>query len=118
MNAAYVAILAALVATTAFAGCVIAWFRTSRLASKVRSTTYLQGELIEIRDYVSKIDAWAKRISQREVMRERRGDKSINAPAAQRSLAGFSTSEGMSKDELRRFAGLKAGLPAPHHEEH
>jgi hypothetical protein len=114
LSAPFVAIAAALVATIACAISVFATWLTSRAAAKVRSMISLQGELIEIRDYVGKLDRWAKRINAREVMHERRGvENSSNASSHSRT---GSVSE--TKDELRRRAGIVAGRPAPHHEEH
>jgi hypothetical protein len=103
----------AVVALTAISliACVLAAFfsyRASAAARKVRSMTSLQGELVEIRDYLSKLDAWAKRISQRDTMRERR--------AAERDESSTRVSSVSDKDELRRRAGLRAGQPARHRE--
>lgn len=91
--------------------CVLAAFfsyRASREARKLRSMTSLQGELVEIRDYLSKLDAWAKRIAQRDTMRDRR--------AAARDDSSSPASGESVKDELRRRAGLVAGQPARHRE--
>lgn len=101
------------VASTAISliACVLAAFfsyRAWREARKVRSMTSLQGELVEIRDYLSKVDAWAKRISQRDTMRDRR--------AAEREGSSTPVSSVSDKDELRRRAGLVAGQPARHRE--
>lgn len=88
-------------------------YRASSAAKKVRSMIWLQGELGEIRDYLSKVDAWMKRISQREVMRDRR------ASANERDESSSTVSgpeKSTSKDELRRRAGLVAGQPARHRE--
>ena len=103
------------VASTAISliACVLAAFfsyRASAAARKVRSMTSLQGELVEIRDYLSKLDAWAKRIAQRDTMRDRR--------AAERSESSTPVSGETVKDELRRRAGLVAGQPARHRETH
>jgi len=92
---------------------VFSSFRASSAATKLRSMTSLQGELVEIRDYLSKLDAWAKRINQREVMRERRA--SANEPdESSTSVSG--PEKPTNKDELRRRAGLVAGQPARHRE--
>ena len=88
-------------------------YRASSAARKLRSTTWLQGELVEIRDYLSKLDAWAKRINQREVMRERRA--SANEPE-ESSTPATGPQSAANKDELRRRAGLVAGQPARHRE--
>jgi hypothetical protein len=88
----------------ACAASVYAWWRSSTLASRLRSMSSMQGELLEIRDYLGKVDAWAKRINAREVMNERRG------------IAPEHSGQVASKDELRRRAGIIAGRPAPHRE--
>lgn len=100
-----VAICAALCALTAWCS-----WRACTAARKVRSTTSMQGELHEIRDYMGKIDAWAKRINARETMRERRESE----PAASSTRASIRSVS--DKDELRRRAGLVAGKPARHGE--
>lgn len=71
--------------------------------------TSLQGELNEIRDYMGKLDQWAKRINQRETMRDRRARELGESSTP---VSGASN----SKDELRRRAGLVAGKPARHGE--
>lgn len=88
-------------------------YRASSAAKKVRSMISLQGELVEIRDYLSKLDAWAKRISQRDTMRDRRA----SAREHDESSTPVSGNNGTTnKDELRRRAGLVAGQPARHRE--
>lgn len=82
--------------------------RASQAATKLRSTISMQDELNEIRDYMAKMDRWAKRINAREVMTERRA---AAGDAPKRSLASVSIGD---KDELRRRAGLVAGQPARH----
>lgn len=107
---------AATVALVSLAGSLIACalaaffsYRSSVAAKKVRSMTSLQGELVEIRDYLAKVDAWSKRLNARETMRERR--------AAERDESSTLASSGPNtKDELRRRAGLVAGQPARHRE--
>lgn len=102
--------VAALTAITLIA-CAVAVFSTSRAlsaAKKLRSMSSLHAELVEIRDYMSKLDAWAKRINSRDAMRDRR--------AAQRDESSTLVSSGNDKDELRRRAGLVAGKPARHGE--
>jgi hypothetical protein len=112
----FVAIAAALLAMIASAISVVAWRGTSKAAAKLRSMTSMQGELIEIRDYLVKVDAWLKRISQREVMRERREDaRSNEAGRGKFSLPASGAT--LTKDELRRRAGIVAGRPAPHSED-
>jgi hypothetical protein len=98
---------------TSLIACAVAVFSSFRAlsaAKKLRSTTWLHGELVEIRDYLSKLDAWAKRINQREVMRDRRA--SANEPEESSTPA----TGPQNKDELRRRAGLVAGQPARHRE--
>jgi hypothetical protein len=77
-------------------------------AKRVRSTISMQGELNEIRDYVAKLDQWAKKVNARLTMRERR--------AAERDESSPPVSSVSDKDELRRRAGLVAGQPARHRE--
>jgi hypothetical protein len=115
--AQFVALAAALVAMIACAFSVSAAWRASRWASKLHSMTSFHAELLEIRDYVGKLDAWAKRINMREVQRERRGGESYNGAKPTASLKPVSSSAAESKDELRRRAGIIAGRPAPHHTE-
>lgn len=111
-TAQFVALGAALLAMIACAATVFAWWRTSALASQVRGTISLQGELIEIRDYVAKIDAWAKRINAREIMAERRDPTTGQATSVRNA-----SDAGDLKNELRRRAGLLPGRPAPHREQ-
>ena len=84
-----------------------AW-RAFTAAKKLRSMTSLAAELIEIRDYMARIETWAKKIQMRETTRERRQRESAA------SLTPVSTLS--DKDELRRRAGLVAGQPARHRE--
>lgn len=107
-----VAIALALVAMIASAISVFACMRTLRAAAKLHSMTSLRGELIEIRDYVGKLDAWAKRINSREVMRERRDAERSNGETPTRSSKPVSGA--VTKDDLRRMAGIIPGRPAPH----
>lgn len=102
----FATIAAALVAMTAAAISVFACWRSSKSASKLRGMSSLHAELLEIRDYCAKVDAWAKRINAREVMAARR-----SPPAASDELDLGGT---MSKAELRRRVGLVPGRPAPH----
>ncbi|HEY3498616.1 MAG TPA: hypothetical protein VGK73_28190 [Polyangiaceae bacterium] len=108
-NAQSVAFASAIVATLSCVLAVWSAFRASAEAKKLRSTTSTLAELAEIRDYMGKVDAWAKRINARETMRERR--------AAEREESSTLVSGAAnSKDELRRRAGLVAGRPARHRE--
>jgi len=103
------AVLAA--AGVAMIACVLsvfAWWRSSVAASQLRSMRSLQGELNEIRDYLGKIDAWAKRINARDVMNERR-ESSAPQPRA-RTAPGAPP----DKEELRRIAGILPGHPVQH----
>jgi hypothetical protein len=106
--AACLAIFAALSCAAA------AWFawKASRTASNLHSMTSLLGELHEIRDYMGKIDAWAKRINAREVMQER-GRKSDGTSRSKNEQLPLSDPVSI-KDELRRRAGLIAGQAARH----
>lgn len=88
-------------------------YRASSAARKLRSMTSMQGELVEIRDYLSKLDAWAKRINQREVMRDRRASAKEPDESSTRATGPAGSA---NKDELRRRAGLVAGQPARHRE--
>jgi len=115
--AAFVAVISAVIATIA---CVLAarfFSLSSKLVSQLRSTVSLQGELIEIRDYMGKLDAWAKRINAREVMGQRRAqaraesEDSPNGSAPSRGATGRGESR---KDQLRRRAGLIAGKVPAH----
>lgn len=62
-------------------------------------------ELAEVRDAIEKGNALLKRINQRETMRDRR-----------ESSGRTSVDTITDKDQLRRIAGLRAGIPAPHNE--
>lgn len=117
MNGAVIAVgLLTLIAVAAFVGCVIATRRCSEAVRQTRSTASVHAELIEIRDYMSKVDAWMKRISQRELMRDRRGtDGRLAAAGGSRALRDEEPRAAEShKDALRRRAGLTAGRPAVH----
>lgn len=93
-----VACLALLSAVFCALSAVFSW-RAAQQALKVRSMTSLQGELAEIRDYMGKMDRWAKRINAREVMQEHRDP----ASGQRRPSSETAFSE---KDDLRRRAGL------------
>lgn len=108
-SAPFVVLISAIVSIAASAIAVWAASRASSAATKLRSTSSTLAELAEIRDYMGKVDAWAKRINARETMRERR--------AAERDESSTLVSSASStKDELRRRAGLVAGQPARHRE--
>lgn len=88
-------------------------WRASQLATAIRSTRSLQGELIEIRDYMAKLDAWARRINSRDAMRAHREQKQLSVNGTDGS--GDSPATGATfKEQLRRKAGLRAGMPAAH----
>lgn len=106
--AAYVGLASAVICVAACALAVWYSWRASIAATKLRSMHSMQGELIEIRDYLAKLDAWAKRINARDSTRERR------ANARDESLTPASIHPITEKDELRRRAGLVAGKPARH----
>jgi len=98
-----VCLLSAGVSVTAAVAC----FRTLRKASTGPSMTSLLSEIHEMRDYVTKLDGWSRRVNQRLTMRERRETQNGQAEAPASSASS-------TKDELRRRAGLVAGKPAPH----
>lgn len=115
-TAAIAALASALIAIIACVLCVRCLSRASNWETRLRSTASLHGELVEIRDYMSKVDAWLKRINTREVMNERRKD------AGGRTLPrGFGDSPGPAnesrKDALRRRAGLTAGRAPLHRDD-
>ena len=113
----FVVIAAASVAMIACVLSVFAAWQASRWASQLRSMTSLLAELHEIRDYVAKLDKWAKRINLRDQQRERSDDGTFSAARPTASSKRVSLSAVESKDELRRRAGIIAGRPAPHHGE-
>lgn len=109
MVAQFVGVASALLALLA---CVTAAFfasKASRVASSLRSMNSLQGELIEIRDHLDKVNRWAKRLNARETMTEHRATH--GRPPKQSSIDVSGVTD---KDELRRRAGLVAGQPARH----
>lgn len=112
----FVAVASAAIAVIACAVSVRSSLRASNWATQLRSMASLQGELLEIRDYMSKVDAWMKRINAREVMGERRKD------AAGRTLPRGSAdlpepANESRKDKLRRRAGLIAGRAPAHRDD-
>lgn len=111
MSAQFVAILSAIMATIACAGSAFAWWKSSELARGMRSTSSALAELLEIRDYMAKLDAWSKRINGRLVNQERRSTES-----QRQSTDSAMPSAMLTKDDLRRRAGMIAGKPAPHRE--
>lgn len=109
--APFVALLSLTVAAIA---CVLAARSTSqslRLAARMRSTLSMQGELIEIRDYLAKVDAWMKRINARE---QTQAARAARHPATASAEPTVSSSPVSAKDELRRRIGLVPGHVAPH----
>ena len=109
-NAQSVAVFCAVLASVFCAISAFGAWLTWKWATKTRSIISMQGELAEIRDYMAKLDRWAKRINARETMAERRSAAPSDEP--RKSLRSVSTSN--DKDELRRRAGLVAGQPARH----
>lgn len=107
MIALSVAVGSALLALGACALSAFYALRASRAASALRSMSSLQDELIEIRDHLVKVDRWAKRIHQRDVMTERRASEREPGKSSQLAFTN-------DKDELRRRAGLLAGHAARH----
>lgn len=96
-------------AAVAIAACAISVFaswKACAAANRIRGTTSALAELHEIRDYVGKLDAWAKRINAREIRNER-ADPNTGQIASVRTV---------SKAELRRRVGIVPGRPAPHTE--
>jgi biopolymer transport protein ExbB/TolQ len=117
MNSQSVQFAVIVLATVAMIACALSVFaawRASQWASQLRSMTSLLAELHEIRDYVAKLDKWAKRINLREVQRERNEDGTYSVGKPNGSSKRVSLSAAESKDELRRRAGITAGRPAPH----
>lgn len=86
--------------------------RASQLETNLRSMTSMQGELTEIRDYMIKLDRWAKRINARDHM-----DKNRDPETGLRKASSNGAFSDSPKDELRRRAGLIAGQAARHHGE-
>ena len=115
-TAQFVAIAAALVALIACAICVSTCWRASRSARKVRSMISLQGELLEIRDYLGKIDAWAKRINAREAIAMKREPSSSSSGS--NSTSSHDDPEPRDplarKEWLRRRAGIIPGRVVKH----
>lgn len=74
--------------------------RLSHLAKAEPLTASQLVELSALNDAVSKANALLKKISQREVMRDRRESTSTDTTS--------------DKDALRRRAGILPGRPAPH----
>jgi hypothetical protein len=92
------------------AGCAVICLRAWHAVKDQPSTHSLRAEMIEIRDFVTKLDAWGKRINQRLIMAERREtapDRDEPPPA--NDVASL-------KARLRQQAGLVPGKPAPHRE--
>lgn len=88
-----------------FAG--VCWKKSRQAARELRSLTSMQGELHEIRDYVTKIDAWSKRLNARLLRREERDAKAD-------TLSEGELSRMTDKRELRRRLGIVPGQPLPH----
>jgi hypothetical protein len=107
-NALYVASGAALLAMICSVFCAFAWWKASATATRLRSMSSTLGELAEIRDYLTKIDHWSKRINSRLVMAERRD--AVKHPGDAPQLT--------SKEQLRQRAmqqgSLIPGQPTRH----
>lgn len=86
---------------------VLACWRLLRTVKNSPSAASLLAEMHEVRAYMSKLDAWSKRINSRLAMQERHD-------RAGTSLTDSAPSASNAKDELRRRAGLIAGQPAKH----
>lgn len=67
-----------------------------------RMTPAKLAELSEVNEGVQRAQDLLKKLNQREVMRARRDDGT------------YAPMNGSDKDALRRRAGLRAGMPAPH----
>lgn len=114
--AASVALGAAVLSLVCCAGSAWAWWSASKEAKKLRSMTSMQGELHEIRDFVSKIDAWAKRINARDVRRAEIEEFGATAGLRARTQPATSGPESPAelKARLRREAGIVPGKPVRH----
>jgi hypothetical protein len=95
----------------AFAGSAWCWRSCSRMVSTLRSWRSVAAEQAEIRDQLGKVEALLKKISQRDVMRDRR----------ERAASGDATDELPSvgataslKDRLRAKAGIRPGAYPRH----
>lgn len=99
-------VVSTLVAVISACCAVVCWRKSLRAARGVRSVISTLEELHEIRDYMAKLDQWSKRINSRLAMSERHasGEFAPRAAAA------------MTKDDLRRAAGIVPGRPVPHRE--
>jgi hypothetical protein len=86
---------------TVRAECATASARILQMERSERLTPSKLAELAEFKDAIEKADALLVRISQREVMRQRREQNT-------------STDTTSDKDALRRRAGIVPGRPAPH----
>lgn len=73
--------------------------KLSEIEASARSTSSSLVESAELRDAIEKGNELLKRVNQREIMRARRTQ---------------AIDPGATKDDLRRYAGLTAGKPAPH----
>lgn len=72
----------------------------SRMEKSERLTPSMLAELADVKDAIEKGNALLKKVNSREVMRARRENGEIDGV--------------VTKEELRRRAGLIAGKPAPH----
>jgi hypothetical protein len=103
-NVPFAVSAAALLGLICSAFCAFALWKVSGMVTRLRSMNSMQGELLEIRDYLTKLDAWSKRINSRLVMQDRRVSPTPMSPMTNGDL----------KQQLRERVGLVAGKPAPH----
>ena len=74
--------------------------RLGEIEHTERLTPSKLAELADVQDAIAKGNALLKRVNSREVMRARRENGELDLP--------------VTKEELRRRAGIVAGKPAPH----
>lgn len=74
--------------------------RLGEIERTERLTPSKLAELADVQDAIAKGNALLKKVNSREVMRARRESGELDAP--------------VTKEELRRRAGIIAGKPAPH----
>jgi len=111
MFAVYAVLCLALLAGVFCALSALFMSRSLQAAHRMRSTASTLAELSEIRDYMGKIDAWAKRINAREANTESRARRA-DGTLLPKSSGDVSTLT--DKDEIRRRIGLVAGRVAQH----
>lgn len=109
--APYVVVAAGLLAVMCCVFCAFAWWKVSGMVTKLRSMSSALAELAEIRDYLTKIDAWSKRLNSRLVMQERNRQPAKESAADEPELDLQHTTD---KRVLRRALGIVPGRPLPH----